>query len=185
MKIEDFNFHKFIIALCGMIFIIISLFSKDWTLYIISNFFGWLLVAYAIALTKNSIDMFDINHDRLIKIGMSYTLMIVGSILMRYYDLHKTFKPSTRMVDDNFVILLFGIILYIISKALLIVVELNLHSMSQYMTIISLSMLIMAKILNTISVTDTQFYVSIVYYILCFTISIFNISYNPIDKTDT
>jgi len=180
--IKDFNLHKFFIALAGMALIIFSLFVNQWPGFIFANFFGWFLITYAIALKRDSDNMFDLNDTRLYRIGFSYSLMILGSILMRYYNIHKIAKHSNVEIDDNFIILLTGIILFVISKAILIIVELNLTSISQYMTIISLSTLIMAKILNTISVTPTQFYLSLLYYIIGFIISIFNISYNPPNK---
>ena len=183
---KDFNIHKFVIALAGMILIIMSLFIDQLLPFIIANFFGWFLITYAIALRKDSQNMFDLNDTRLYRIGFSYSLMIVGSILMKYYNMHKIIsKQSNTHMDDNFLVLLFGIVLFVISKAILIIVELDLTNMSQYMTIISLSTLIMAKILNTISATPSQFYFSLFYYIIGFTISIFNISYNPANKLVT
>lgn len=180
--LKDFNMHKFFIALFGMIMIIISLFVKEWPPFIFTNLFGWFLITYAISLKRDSNDIFDLNESRLYRIGFSYSLMILGSLLMRYYNIHKIAKQSNVKIDDNFIILLLGIMFFVISKDILIIVELNLTSFSQYMTIISLSTLIMAKILNTVSITPTQFYLSIFYYIIGFCVSIFNISYNPPDK---
>ena len=182
--LKYFNWHKFTIAMVGFVLVILSLFENRWLQFIVYNLLGWFLISYAIALRKDSQDIFDINDLRLVRIGFSYLLMIIGSTLMRYYTLHRPYKPSNNTnLDDNFLILLIGVFIFALSKAILIIVELNLTGFSQYMTLISFGTLIMAKILNTISVTETQFYVSIIYYIISFAISIFNISYNPIEKT--
>ena len=181
--LKYFNWHKFTIAMVGFVLVILSLFENRWLQFIVYNLLGWFLISYAIALRKDSQDIFDINDLRLVRIGFSYLLMIIGSTLMRYYTLHRPYKPSNNTnLDDNFLILLIGVFIFALSKAILIIVELNLTGFSQYMTLISFGTLIMAKILNTISNTPMQFFFSLLCYHLGIAVSIFNISYNPPNK---
>jgi hypothetical protein len=182
--LKYFNWHKFAISMVGFVLVILSLFENRWLHFIIYNLVGWFLISYAVALRKDSQDIYDINDLRLVRIGFSYLLMIIGSTLMRYYTIHRPYKPSktTPNLDDNFYILLVGVFIFALSKAILIIVELNLTGFSQYMTLFSFGTLIMAKILNTISNTPMQFFFSLLCYHIGIAVSIFNISYNPPGK---
>ena len=177
----DFNYLKLFLGSIGSLLIIGSLFSKNLNSYFWTISIGWFLIGYSLVLKRYSENILDIESTKTWKILISYVLIIMGSMLLKNYRLHRKIKINK---NKEYTLMLFlGVIFYILSKAILIVVELNLTHYTQYLTILALTSLSIGKIINSITSGNLLFKLSLAYYIIGFMAFIFNLSYNPDEKT--
>ncbi len=178
--IGDFNILKFVIAAIGSIFVISSLFLKNLTVYILIISIGWALIFYSLALKRDSQHYLDFEVSKILSLITSYFLIVIGSTLLKNYRLKKPIK-LTRNYQYTLILFL-GVIFYVISKAILVIVELNLNNMSQYLTVISLGSLAIGKVIYSITSGTLLFTLSFMYYMFGFIVFLFNLSYNPLEK---
>lgn len=179
--VGDFNVLKFTIALVGCLLIIRSLFDDNIPTYLITISIGWFLIAYALALRRHSESIYDLDTTKLAKLIAAYFLIIFGSLLLKIYRVQRRVKKTFKY--EQTLILFLGIIFYVISKAIVIIVELNLNNFSQYMTILSISALTMGKIIHSITSGSLLFKMSLAYYVLGFAAFLLNLAYNPVEKS--
>ena len=177
----DFNYLKLCLAFAGSLLIIGSLFLKNLNRYFWTISLGWFLIGYSLVLKRYNESIWDIELSKIWRMGISYVLIILGSVFLKNYRLHRKIKISR---NKKYTLMLFlGVIFYILSKAMLIVIELNLSHYTQYLTILALTSLSIGKIVNSITSGKLLFKLSLAYYIIGFIIFIFNLSYNPDEKT--
>ena len=180
---KDFNFLKFIVASIGAILIIRSLFLKDLTSYFWTISIGWFLICYAITLRRYNKDLLDLEPSRIWRMGISYIFLILGSMFLKNYRLHRKIKISR---NKEYTLMLFlGVLFYVLSKAILIVIELDLTHYTQYLTVLALTSLTIGKIVNSITSGKLLFRLSLIYYSIGFLVFLFNLSYNPDEKTQS
>jgi len=177
---NDFNYLKFITAIFGSLFILASLFINSLVPYTFLISTGWFFIMWALALKRDSEHHLDIDMSKIIYLSIAYILVVIGSIFLKNYRLQKPIKLSANWKLT--LSLFLGIVLYILSKALLITIELKLFSLPQLLTVFSISSLAIGKVLHSIAPGTILFTFSLIYYILGFLLFLINLSYNPIEK---
>jgi len=180
--IKDFNFLKLILASIGSILVIASL--SNWAInhYMLLVAIGWFLISYAIALKRDGESLSDLEPTRFMRMIIAYFFVVIGSILLRYHRMKGGINININPNNKYALIVFLGILFYVISKAIMMIVELNLNNMSQYVTILSISSLIIGKTINSIASNPLLYRLSLAYYILGFLTFIINLSYNPVEK---
>jgi hypothetical protein len=172
----NFNYLKLIIALMGSVVIMGGLFLHNVFYYSLIMGIGWFLICYAMSLHRYSETIVDLDMGRVVKTGIAWVFLIIGTIILKYYKMQNT---DLDTIAEFKVLLFFGVIFSVLAKGTFIAVELNLSHYTQYITILSIAMLSIATIMNSMGTGKLIFGLSLIYYLIGLIIFSINLSYNP------
>ena len=172
---DNFNFNKFIVALAGGILMVITTTHKTkHFFYYILVLLAWTLIAYAISLKKNAVNIFDLEPYKFWAVVPSTTSIAISLILLVIYDRHSIYKYYYYVL---------AIILAVMGKAGIIFVELGLFSWEQFFTILSVIFVIIGSLTDVLNLKEKGmkdlYWFGKFVEIMGWALFIFNISYNP------
>lgn len=171
---NNINYKKLLLSTLGALLIMSTFFISNLYLYFILYAIGWFFILYAIYLQDDSDTLQDVNHIQKWELICAYILLIIGDGFLTYYRIHRKIKITKKYEKTLFMFI--GVIFYILSKGLLIIVELNLNNIRQYITILSIINLAIGKILQSIASSNFLYHIATIYYIIGFILFIINVS---------